>query len=180
MRTKSQQRNLRILGLSAAIVLTLSGCSTPAEQATPGASGTPAGPTVPVPPALSINAMMVGLVDDASHEIWNAAVEKTKPKTDEDWFHLQHHATKVALSGTLITIPGTGQADAAWVTKPEWIKFSKELADAGLAALDAANKKDHAALSAAGDRLVTTCEGCHKAFKGELPSEGLTHQREVH
>ncbi|HET9215385.1 MAG TPA: hypothetical protein VFR18_00305 [Terriglobia bacterium] len=180
MRTKSQRRNLRMLALSAGIALTLTACGGPAEQPAPDSLTTQAAPTVPVPPALSINAMMVGLVDDASHEIWDAAVEKTKPRTDEDWFHLQHHATKVTLSGTLITIPGTGQADAAWVTKPEWIKFSKELADAGLAALDAANKKDHAALSAAGDRLVLTCEGCHKVFKGELPSEGLTHQREVH
>ena len=180
MRTKSQRRNVGMLALSTAIVLTLWGCGTSAEQTTPDVSASPATPTVPVPPALSINAMMVGLVDDASHEIWDAAVEKTKPRTDEDWFHLQHHATKVALSGTLITIPGTGKADAAWVTKPEWIKFSKELADAGLAALEAANKKDHAALSAAGDRLVNTCEGCHKVFKGDLPSEGLTHQREVH
>jgi hypothetical protein len=172
-----------MLALSAGIALMLTGCGSPAEQttpATPETSSTPAAPSVPVPPALSINAMMVGLVDDASHEIWDAAVEKTKPQTDQDWFHLQHHATKVALSGTLITIPGTGQADAAWVTKPEWIKFSKDLADAGLAALDAANKKDHAALSAAGDRLVTTCENCHDVFKGELPSEGLIHQREVH
>ena len=180
MTTSLRPRNLRMLPLSVGIALVLAGCGSSAEQATPAASSTPAAPTVPVPPALSINAMMVGLVDDASHEIWNAAVEKTKPKTDEDWFHLQHHATKVALSGTLITIPGTGKADAEWVTKPEWIKFSKELADSGLAALDAANKKDHAALSAAGDRLVTTCENCHKAFKGELPSEGLIHQREVH
>ena len=177
--TDSQRRNLGMVALSTAIALLLAGCASPAEQTTPDASSAPV-PLVPVPPALSINAMMVGLVDDASHEIWNASVEKTKPKTDEDWFHLQHHATKVALSGTLITIPGTGKADAGWVTKPEWIKFSKDLADAGLAALDATNKKDHAALSAAGDRLVTTCENCHKAFKGDIPSEGLIHQREVH
>ena len=178
--TKSQRRNLWMLAFSSGIALMLTGCGSPAEQATPDVPATTVAPTVPVPPALSINAMMVGMVDDASHEIWDAAVEKTKPRTDEDWFHLQHHATKVALSGTLITIPGTGKADDAWVTKPDWIKFSKELADAGMAALDAANKKDHAALSSAGDRLVTTCEGCHKAFKGDLPSEGLTHQREVH
>jgi hypothetical protein len=124
--------------------------------------------------------MMVGLVDDSAHEIWDAAVEGKKPKTEEDWYHLQHHATKLALSGTLITIPGTGKADAAWVTKPEWIKFSRELADAGLAAIDAAHKKDHAAVSAVGDRLVATCEGCHMVYKGELPSEGVIHQREIH
>jgi hypothetical protein len=167
------------LGLFATFSLALTGCANATEQ-TAAVQTEPAPPTVPVPPAISINAMMVGLVDDASHEIWNAAVEETKPKTDEDWFHLQHHATKVALSGTLITIPGTGKADAAWVTKPEWIRYSRELADAGLAALDAARNKDHAAISAVGDRLVTTCEGCHKTYKGDLPSEGILHQREVH
>jgi hypothetical protein len=178
MTTKSQRRTVRTLALLG-VALMLSGCGSPAEKATPSTAA-PAAPTVPVPPVLSTNAMMVGLVDDASHEIWDAVADQTKLKTDEDWFHLQHHATQVALSGTLITIPGTGEADAGWVTKPEWIRFSKELADGGLAALDAARKKDHAALSAAGDRLVNTCEGCHDVFKGELPSEGIFHQREVH
>lgn len=160
------------------LTLILAGCSTPAEPPAPPAAAPPAAP--PVPPVLSTNAMMVGLVDDASHKIWDAATEKGKPKTDEDWYHLQHYATQVALSGTLITIPGTGTADALWVTKPDWIKYSKELADGGLAALDAARKKDFNALSAAGDKLVTTCESCHNAFKGELPSEGILHQREIH
>jgi hypothetical protein len=169
-----------MLALLCGLSLVMQSCSPPPEEAKPAAEAPPA-PSVPaVPPPLSINAMMVGLVDDSSHEIWDAAVEGKQPKTARDWFHLQHHATKIALSGTMITIPGTGQADAAWVTKPEWIRFSKELSDSGMAVLKATQDKDIKALSAAGDRLVSTCEGCHKVFKGELPSEGIMHQREVH
>jgi hypothetical protein len=165
-----------VLVLCACLGVTLAGCAgeSPKEEEQQQA------PTAAVSPLISTNAMMVGLVDDASHEIWDAVVEGKKPKTDEDWYHIQHHATKIALSGTLITIPGTGKADAGWVTKPEWIKFATELRDGGMAALEAARKKDIEALSRAGDQLVTTCEGCHKVFKGDLPSEGIIHQREVH
>jgi hypothetical protein len=166
-----------VLALCACLSVILAACAaeTPTQEQQQQAPAAPA-----VPPVISTNAMMVGLVDDASHEIWDAVVEGNRPKTDEDWYHIQHHATKIALSGTMITIPGTGAADAAWVTKPEWIKFATELRDDGMAALEAARNKDIDALSAAGDRLVTTCEGCHKVFKGELPSEGIIHQREVH
>jgi hypothetical protein len=174
----SQRMTLVMLALLASLSVVLEGCSSPAEEQKPAAASAPAAHAVP--PQLSINAMMVGLVDDSSHEIWDAVVQGKQPKTDEDWFHLQHHATKIALSGTLITIPGTGKADAEWVTKPDWIKYSKELADDGMAALKATQDKDIKALSAAGDRLVTTCESCHKAYKGDLPSEGILHQREVH
>jgi hypothetical protein len=156
----------------AAGVTTLAAC---------GGSGEPVQQQGPaVPPVLSINAMMVGLVDDASHEIWDAAVEETRPKTDEDWYHLQHHAVKVVASGSIIALGGTGPADAAWVQNAEWKRLSKELTDAGMAALQAARNKDMTALSAAGDQLVNTCESCHKLYKSDLPSEGIFHQREIH
>jgi len=164
----------RALWLVAGIgILVLQGCTGPAEQKL-AVQPAPQAPAVPL--NVSINAVMVGLVDHASHQIWNAATKEKAPKTDKDWYDLQHHAIQVAASGSLIMIPGTGKSDAEWVNKPEWKKYSQELADAGLAALDAAKNKNAQALSDAGDKLVTTCESCHKVFKGDLPSEGILHE----
>jgi cytochrome c553 len=53
--------------------------------------------------------------------------------------------------------------------------YAKELADEGIAAWEAAKKKDKQALSDVGDKLVTTCENCHKAYKPEVPTEGILH-----
>ena len=42
-------------------------------------------------------------------------------------------------------------------------------------ALRAIEAKDQAALMAAGEALVETCEGCHDAFKPGIPTEGIMH-----
>ena len=157
-------------------VLLLNACS--ASQQQPQTPAEPSSqqptPTVMVP-KVSINAVMVDLVDHASHEIWDAAVEKTAPKNDRDWAELEHHATQLAVSGNLIMLGGTGKADTGWVQQIPWKNYSQELSDAGLAARDAVRAKDRGALSRVGDQLVATCEGCHKEFKPDVPSEGIVH-----
>jgi hypothetical protein len=165
----------RIAWLTGAIcVLIVQGCNAPVEQTQEAVQPPPQAPGIPL--NVSINAVMVGMVDHASHEIWNAATKEKAPKTDKDWYDLQHHAIQVAAAGSLIMLPGTGKADAAWVDKPEWKTYAQELADAGAAALDAATSKNAQALSEAGDKLVNSCEGCHKVYKGDLPSEGIVHE----
>jgi cytochrome c556 len=49
------------------------------------------------------------------------------------------------------------------------------MSDAALAALKATEGENFEALVAANGRLVEACEGCHKEFKPELPSEGIVH-----
>ncbi len=45
-----------------------------------------------------------------------------------------------------------------------------------LEAKDAVDAKSKVALRDAGDKLVDTCESCHKIFKPDVPSEGIMHQ----
>ena len=163
-------------GLGALLVaaLMLSGCTPPATEE-PEAKQEAAPPAPSVPLEISINAVMVGTVDHAAHSIWNAVVPETAPKNDKNWEEIEHHAIQLVAAGSVIAMPGTGQSDAAWVKNPEWQQYAKEMADTGVAAWDAAKKKDKQALSDAGDKLVTTCEGCHKAYKGDLPTEGILH-----
>ncbi len=48
---------------------------------------------------------------------------------------------------------------------------------AALAANAAAKARNKETLIKANGDLVAACESCHKAFKPELPTEGLAHQR---
>lgn len=168
----SEKRYIRLAAILAIATLTFAGCATPPESATETESTIPA---PPVPLSASINAVMVGLVDHASHSIWDAAVPEKAPKDDKAWEEVGHHAIQLVAAGSVIAMPGTGKSDAAWVKNLEWQQYAKELVDSGNAALEATRNKDTKALSDAGDKLVMTCEGCHEAYKGELPTEGILH-----
>jgi len=174
MVTTLKRSTTRRLGLFFGVsAFLLYGCNTGVEQQQAVQQANPQAPAVP--PAVSVNAVMVALVDHASHVIWDVAEEAKAPKNDKDWGELEHHATQLAASGTLIALGGTGKADPGWAQLPDWKKYSQELTDAGLAALSAVRSKNREALLKAGDQLVATCEGCHKEFKPELPTEGIVH-----
>jgi hypothetical protein len=151
------------------------GCGTPApvQQQAPAQPAAAAQPTVMSP--VSINASMVAIVDHAGHQLWSVEQEGKAPKTEADWENLAEHATQLAAAGALIRVPGTGVNDVTWVASPGWQKWSRAMSDAGQAALKATEGKDLKALVAANGQLVESCEGCHKEFKPELPSEGIVH-----
>jgi hypothetical protein len=140
------------------------------EQATP--------PVATVAPVVSVNALMVALVDHASHELWNVEKDGGAPTSDADWREVEHHAIQLAGSGTLIALGGTGQPDPGWAKLPGWPRYSQQLNEVGLAAAAAARDRNLEALVKANGRLVEVCEGCHKEFKPDLPSEGIVHPHE--
>jgi cytochrome c556 len=151
----------------------IAGCSAPApvEQPKPAQPAAEAPPPVRSP--VSINAEMVTIVDHAGHQLWEA--EKRAPKTDADWANIEEHATQLAAAGALVALAGTGTQDIVWTNSPGWQKWSRAMSDAGMAALKASQEKSLDALVAANGQLVESCEGCHKEFKPELPSEGIVH-----
>lgn len=162
----------RSLAVSAFV---LSACSAPPAPA-PEPSQPAAAAAAPVAireVPVSINAQMVALVDHAGHELWD--VEKTPPKTDAAWANVEHHAIQLVSAGTVVGIAGTGVNDRDWVQSPGWQKWSQAMSDAGMGARKAAQDRNLDALVAANGQLVDACEGCHKEFKPDLPSEGITH-----
>lgn len=165
------------VGLSVALGALVVGCSPPAQQPPPAAPAVEAAkPAQPIQrPPVSINAQMVALVDHAGHALWDVEKEGRAPKTDAAWANVEEHATQLAAAGSLITLGGTGVNDLVWIDSSGWQKWSRALSDAGAAALKAANEKNYEALVAANGQLVEACEGCHKEFKPDLPSEGITH-----
>jgi len=123
---------------------------------------------------LSLNQMMVSVVDSHSHEIWDAA--EKPPTTEKEWATLEHAAATLAASGSLTEMSGNGPDDRQWLAKPQWDKYSQTLSDAGLAALRAVNAKDAMALNAAGDQLVLSCIACHKEYKLNVPRIWSDHE----
>src|SRR6516162_1496467 len=83
-----------VLGAS---VLFFAACNARVEQTPASQQG--ALMTAPVPLAISINAVMVALVDHASHVLWDAGRDGQAPKTDQDWEELEHHAMQLAAAG---------------------------------------------------------------------------------
>ena len=170
---------LTVMSSLGAGVLLLVGCGPASEP--PAQSVQPAQPvaTAPPPPLdipVSINAVMVSVVDHAGHGLWDVEREGRAPKTQQDWEAIAEHAIQIAAAGSLITIPGTGPNDQRLTREADWQKWARAMSDAGLAAFKATQASDLKALVAANSQLVDACEGCHKAYKPAIPSEGIVHQ----
>ena len=168
-----RQRNFAILAATSAFAV-LAACA-PASEPTPVAAppavaaAEPAAQDISLP--ISINEVMVALVDHASEPVWLDAYEP--PKTDQGWLETRYNAYQVVIAGKLIQLPGIGPNDRDWVSDPDWRAKANEMSSAGIEALRAADAKDVAALNAAGDRLVASCEACHAKFKPGLTSMGV-------
>ena len=172
--------SLQKVGLSVALgAFLIAGCNAPATQQppppAPAAEAAKPAPQIQRPP-VSINAEMVALVDHAGHALWDVEQAGKAPKTDAAWANIEEHATQLAAAGSLIALGGTGVNDLVWIESPGWQKWSRAMSDAGAAALKATQDKNFESLVAANGQLVEACEGCHKEFKPDLPSEGITHK----
>lgn len=157
--------------------LSVAACTSPAPQESAPVS--PAAIEQPVPTTgtseVSINAVMVALVDHAGHQLWNVEVEGKAPKTDAAWAVVEEHAIQIVAAGAAITVAGSGPNDAGWVGTPSWHTYAKQMSNAGVAAMNAAKNKDLPALVTANGQLVQSCVSCHKEFKPDLPTEGILH-----
>ncbi len=82
------------------------GCSnptpTPPETSTTVADAAPA----TAAPEVSINAVMVALVDHAAHNLWEVEREGRAPKTEADWENVVEHAVQMVAAGPAITVGG--------------------------------------------------------------------------
>lgn len=157
----------------AAALLSAVACSpTPAATTpTPAPAAAPAAAAPPIKLPISVNEIMVALVDHASEPLWLDAYQP--PKTDDHWLEAQYNAYQVVIAGKLIELVGTGPNDEGWASAPDWRTKADEMSAAGMDALNAAKAKDVAALKTAGDRLVAACEACHKKYKPGLTSMGV-------
>lgn len=152
--------------LLAGTIIALTACSPSGDGGAPQAELATAEYKLPV----SINDVMVALVNEAADPIWVAAW--SEPKTDADWRQLERRAFQLRLAGSLIAQPGTGPMDEKWTAEPAWAQWSYQLKETGLDAIVAVENRDLDAISNIGDQLIEVCEGCHRDFKLPLPTGG--------
>jgi hypothetical protein len=165
----SFRHGIRMLGLGLLGLAVLASCAPSGEAPTeePAAAATPAAVTrLPV----SLNDVMVTMVNQAADPLWVAAWHN--PSTDAEWRELERRAYQLQIAGSLLTVPGTGPVDDEWVSQPSWPKWTSQLRDTAAEAVLAVQRRDLQAISSAGDRLVDVCEGCHIDFKFALPTGG--------
>ena len=154
------------LGILPALIM-LTGCTTqpPATEVQPAAQVQPAFRSV-----ISINDVMVSVVDHNAHMLWNVGRPGRAPKNDQDWHNLEHAGDTLAAAGNMILIGGSGPNDTTWVKDPDWQMYTQQTTDGALEATRAVDQKNVEALLSAGDSLVAACEGCHAKFKKEIPA----------
>lgn len=165
------------LATLAASMLVLTGCGQPPEeveekavqksQAAPGPAATAEAFRLPV----SLNEVMVALVNHSADPIWLAAWRN--PETDKDWRNLERMAYQLQVAGALLVIPGDGPRDSEWTSNQEWRAWANQLESAGAGAVKAVAARDIDRIASAGDQIVEVCEGCHIAFKPDLPTSGM-------
>ncbi len=118
---------------------------------------------------VTINEVMVAVVDHNAHILWNTSLDEYRPKTEHDWHELEHAAVTLTASGNMIMIPGPSQMDRDWVADPAWEAYAQAQTDAAMRMLTAVRDHNMDTLEDAGGDLVDTCTACHQQFKPDIP-----------
>ena len=91
---------------------------------------------------------------------WGAGIYK-------GWEIVDYAAVSVAESAPLMLTPGRRCENGrpVPVDRPDWIKFTQELADAGRAAYKASQTRSQEAVSDASNQLADACLHCHQVYR---------------
>ena len=102
------------------------------------------------------------VVFDRSSTIVDATgIHEKEPKTDEEWAAVGASAAALVESANLLLM-----GDRA-VDRGDWVKMSRAMADAGTAALKAAEAKSADGILAAGETINASCDACHQRYQRE-------------
>jgi hypothetical protein len=129
-----------------------------------------------LPLGMSLNRLMVAVVDDAAHGIW-AGGNKQMPLSADEWVEIEMNTFQLQAAATLVSIGGTGPADQGWVTSPAFQEKARKLSDMAVSTRSAVAAKDQMALRTVGGTLVDVCNDCHNVFKPGVPTEGIFLKR---
>ena len=169
--------SLKLTGIGVLCAFMNAGCEESLEQVPqPVSEPNPVVAVEDTPPTtvtrlpVSLNAVMVALVNQAADPIWVAAWRS--PESEADWRELERRAVQLELSGALLAVPGTGPLDDSWTSNSQWQQWAGQLQSTGAEAAAAVKARDVQAISAVGDVIVEICEGCHMDFKLALPTGG--------
>jgi hypothetical protein len=184
----------------AALVIAAWVSSAPASTQAParGGASRPAGQTATPPPAgrgagsgrkldANLAQLMRGIIYPSSNVVFAAQSELNFPPVKDPatspnlltstyggWQAVESAALALAESANLLTIPGRMCSNGvpAPVTRPDWVKFTQGLREAGLTAYKAAQSKSQDAIVDASGTVADACSACHEVYR-DKPGGGL-------
>ncbi len=167
-----QMRDVHSLFWTAALIALLVGgssthASPPVDPQSGGSGKAFDVQTAPLQLRLPILAVMTGAINRASYPIFEATTSG-RELHDDAWLEIGQAAIDLVGAASLITLPGTGRTDAAWVADPNWLRFSSDMQSASIAVGLAAANKDRTALTESTARLAQSCQSCHIQFSARL------------
>ena len=158
-----------------------------------GCTGTakPPASDSPLRPTSTIKDIMDSVVDPSADALWDAVAttvsaagtDERRPRTDEEWANVRHHAIALLeatnlllMEGRHVAKPGEKAADPEVELGPDqiealiaqdraaFVKLAHGLYDAALPALKATQDKNADALLDAGEGIDMACESCHLKY----------------
>lgn len=139
--------------LAVASCVTLASCSTQAEAP-------------PFKPVATVDQLMDGVITPAAETYWASVstivdengITENFPRSDEEWEAVWGAAMTIAESGNLLMMSSRAPDN------DEWIKFSSQLVDVGIAAAKAAEAKNPELVLEQGEQVYNVCTGCHLQY----------------
>ena len=107
-----------------------------------------------IKPVATITQLMKAMVIPASNALFN--VPREVPTDEQDWAEVEKNAVLLAESGNLLMIGDRAEQSEVWMAT------SRALAEAGAAALKAAEDRDADAIGETGNQIIEACESCHE------------------
>ncbi|MEP7209632.1 MAG: cytochrome c, partial [Alphaproteobacteria bacterium] len=132
----------------------------------------------PLPLRVPIKAVMAFFVDFSAYGVFTAATSEEK-LTDKDWLDTGVAAVNLIASTSLISMPGSGPNDAAWVKDSDYRRWSEAMQAQSIDVAQAVHRRDLGQFRSAARKLSDTCQSCHQKFRPELPDGGSTQLAEA-
>lgn len=124
-----------------------------------------------IQPHGTVNELMIGILEPGTNVVGNAAFQDPDAQPSlgnpyAGWPGVESAAIAMAESASLLSIPGRvcSNGQAAPIDQQDWIEWTAELRETGLASYEAARRKDQDALFDLSERLLATCTDCHTRY----------------
>lgn len=120
----------------------------------------------PFKPVTDVLQLMEGPIAHAAEDYWGSVstivdkdgIHENFPKNDEEWEHVWSAGITIAESGNLLMMSPRARDTG------DWIKFSSQLVDAGMAGAKAADEKNPDKVLEEGEKIYNVCTGCHMQY----------------
>ena len=123
--------------------------------------------TVPLTPVASVKQIMDGIIAPSARVVFDAVstivdgtgIHENQPRTDGEWEAVGASAAALIEAANLLMMGERA------IDRGDWLKMSRAMADAGGAALKAAEAKNPEGILEAGEVVNETCDNCHQRYQ---------------